>query len=692
MKYIGYFKNINDKSYKLIIDNGDEVETEIILGTDPFIVKWEGEETIYKPLKLSTASINIVHNNYLFDIYSPTAQGTKIILLDNLGNTEWTGYLTPNLYSQSYKSDYETFELEAVDALSTLEYYKYEPVNINAGIVTLQEILINCIKKTGAYKVIYISDSSALDSTTSDTNMYDDIFMSEYNFLSDKIEDSMSYKDVLIEICKFFGLTCLAKGDSVFFLDYDAIKNGYNTYTQFSGTDFSVISTATLSQSKSIVTTDYRETGATLSLGDVYNKISIVNNKYNIENLIPAMFVNENLTNTISSNLPFYAFIKSFDADIWVFRTYWDKNWTNIYYTKDGNWGAFNPSLITYDMLQSCIGASFIKVANYERNNGMEGGLSFNNYICLHRHMEANPSSSENIAMPVLTLKKDNIKPMILASNCSLVINCSAMWTDVAGRMCPIIDGRKDDNFDLANLYVKAKLKVGNKYWNGSHWDTNDVTFKIYFESDNTSHFIGKWMDIKNTVNWSTGIDAVGCGIPITAADNLSGAAEFTLYSPLCVKSDYRTDAVWLKDLDIKLVSPEIWDNTDTVYTNVVNNSFVNELSDISTKITTYDGKDISYSLLGKSNGSYITYFTSFYNKSFAQNLPSEELRAELWLCYRFVNQYSAPYKILELTIQNDVSPYCLITESNLGSIFIIDTMKVDYFYDKNTVKLVEKR
>ncbi|OJV23023.1 MAG: hypothetical protein BGO30_01210 [Bacteroidetes bacterium 41-46] len=86
MKYIGHFKNINEIPYKVVIDTGGVGETEITMGADPFIVKYEGESTIYKPLKLSSASLNIVSSNYLFDIYSAEAQGTKIQLFRN--NTE----------------------------------------------------------------------------------------------------------------------------------------------------------------------------------------------------------------------------------------------------------------------------------------------------------------------------------------------------------------------------------------------------------------------------------------------------------------------------------------------------------------------------------------------------------------------------------------------------------------------------
>lgn len=88
MKYIGNFKSINDIPYKVVIDTGGSGETEVVMGSDPFIVSYEGENTIFKPLKLSSASIRLVSNTYLFDIYSAEAQGTKIQLFKNNNELE----------------------------------------------------------------------------------------------------------------------------------------------------------------------------------------------------------------------------------------------------------------------------------------------------------------------------------------------------------------------------------------------------------------------------------------------------------------------------------------------------------------------------------------------------------------------------------------------------------------------------
>lgn len=692
MNYIGYFRNLYDNqqyTVRIKTDFGSNIYTEIQLGENPFTTSYEGGEVLFKPLKMSSATINVVHNNYLFDIYNPTAQGTRIELLDGNNDVVWTGYLTPNLYSQSYENEFESFDLEAIDALSTLEYFKYEPVSTTLGICSLQSVLVHCIEKCNAYTDIYLAATNKTTQESTELNLLKNVVVSEYNFIGEDEDQTFTYKEVLFEICQMFGLTCIADGSKVYFLDYDAIKNGLNTYIHLaSSTGFNVSEIVSLTQMKTITASDYRGNGSTLSLANVYNKISVSNNKFNIDNILPDLFIESNLTNAVNPDLPYYFYLRIFGNTSYAYRTYMDKNWINTYYTKDGNWTPTSVDVVDYTALQTYIGASFIQMTSFDMNKGAQGSISFSNYICFHRHLEADPSSSNNVAKPVLTLNTNNRKPMILGSNCYLVVSGSAMWTDREGRICPILDGRDDDNFSASNLYLTAKLKLGNKFWNGTIWSTTDTTFKIFFDDADTSHFIGKWTAIKDNLNPLNGVNASGYGIPITEADCLSGTPEFTLYTPKCVDSGYRTDSVWIKDIKIEVETKDIWNDSDTLYTNVVDEDYVNEFSGIQTRVSSFDNKDMSYSLLGFSSNGVISKFGEYWSES----LGISSLKPEQMLCYRYYNQYNTPSKILELTLKNDIKPYCRIIENNLNAVFVVDSMSIDYANQTNSIKLVEKK
>lgn len=209
----------------------------------------------------------------------------------------------------------------------------------------------------------------------------------------------------------------------------------------------------------------------------------------------------------------------------------------------------------------------------------------------------------------------------------------------------------------------------------------------MYFDDSDTNHYIGKWTNIKNTISWTTGLDATGLGIPISQADNLSGKVDFILYTPQMIHHSYRVDSVWLRDLRLDVKTKEVWNETDTLYTNVINESFVNELDNIELKITSYDNKDMSYSCVAQNNSEIKKYFNSFYNEGLSKTLRPEHL-----LCYRYVNQYSTASKILELTLTDDIKPYSMFIETNLDNIFVVDSYSIDYEAETGEIRLVEKK
>ena len=94
----GEFSDINGNSYKVQIGIGD---TPITLAGNPFTTESESD-LLYKPVKYQSATVRIISDDYLFDIYSASAQGTKVELKDEDNNVIWTGYVTPNLYDMGF--------------------------------------------------------------------------------------------------------------------------------------------------------------------------------------------------------------------------------------------------------------------------------------------------------------------------------------------------------------------------------------------------------------------------------------------------------------------------------------------------------------------------------------------------------------------------------------------------------------
>lgn len=124
MIYTSEFASLDGTNYKVDIqtETGNGT-THFILGGSPFTTSMDADgKTIYAPIKTTGATIEMVTDKILFDIYSEKNQGTKVTLTNTTANkVEWVGYVTPCAYTQDWDDDRETIEIECVDGIASLE-------------------------------------------------------------------------------------------------------------------------------------------------------------------------------------------------------------------------------------------------------------------------------------------------------------------------------------------------------------------------------------------------------------------------------------------------------------------------------------------------------------------------------------------------------------------------------------------
>lgn len=695
MKYIGRFKDINDRDYFVnIITNNDESQTqEITLGTDPFIVEFEGDSTIYKPCKYSSATIRVVSGDYMFDLYSAAAQENKVILYDSDNNIKWIGYTTPNIYSNGFENDIEEIEIEAIDALSTLQYYDYKPINgTSKEIVSFKDILLSLFRKCNAYSNFYFSDNIQL-SLDDDRNILDLLYISEQNFYEDnEDEEAWKMQDVLESICKYFGMTCMAENGCIFIFDYDAIYSNNNGYYKIDIYTKKETYT-TIKYHTHITPSSYAENGATISLDNVYNKVTVKSNLYTFDSIIPSLWDDKYLTNyggdgymqEINENgkagkhKVFYKWFKHANYDCYYYRKL---DLQQIY-----------PDEIDYlKMSQSYCGAAIAK-ARFEKVSNFDvkfNSINLTNYLLLVTHNKMN-----NVEYPMLTLRLNDSYTSFIGGSSYIIIKGNYQLMDREGELY-LMSGymNKGDNFNPNELYIKAKLEFGGLYWNGNEWQHSECTFKLMInDNGQTDHYVNQNFSIKNNIDYKMGLDEEGYAIPMPEPSRVvAGKPTFTLYSPKKVDDDYRCDVVFLSNFDIIAKTPNFSDDkdSDTIYENVINDDFVNEMEEVELDIATWDNKECNFSSAAviQGDGSFI-----WLDKVRMKANPQEDKRLEEHLVTRLVNQYSTPNVILELNLKNGMPCYSLASESNFdGKLFIIDSSSINYASNKQTVKLIEKR
>lgn len=553
--YRGWFRDYDDKLYRVdIIANPDsESYGEILLSDDsPVVVSYTESDRLYAPMRTSTCTVRVVTPEYPMNIYTGKAQGTQVILTDeDLNEVKWCGYLQPNLYNQGYSSPVETLELEASDCLSSLQYIKFEAQEEDKKtVISFKVIVDEIMSKCGFITSYKLTGKMFSDTDASRILNFDNLMISENNFFSEEGEP-WTLMEVLEEICKFYGLTCFQWGKSIYFMDYDMYTkdNKMTGYEWKSEDGWSTEQPITISQTSNEITAEsYRDTGGNMSLDDVFNKVTVNCNYYNVENVIPDLFDDELLTNRNEEN-GYFEVTKSSGKD-YLYKTYYrvfeHKDVNNIYYSPIAGDNTIhetisNPSKFDFNseaIFTEFVGGNIVDIIHLNRveaNGGVGDVKNFERYLMisqLNRPWCGHEGTFhwENYNFPIMEYK--NIPAIFIDNNelgivgrtkpkNYLVLNAEAAFTTFLNQ--PFLNEETDkgmkyikniqcykymddddivfDEICLDELFGNSEqvtpklcfyLRIGDKWYNGKEsgrgqtsWQTEKTFFEVPLESLN---------------------------------------------------------------------------------------------------------------------------------------------------------------------------------------------------------------
>ena len=274
MKYEGRFRTLKDEMIQVVIitNNDASQEEEIFFADESPVMISQSSDGIFSPIKSRSCTIKLVTKDVYFDIYSGSSHGTSVAV-NNLTNSEclFYGYITPCQYNQPYLYT-NKIEIEAVDAISTLQDFKYSYLNGKESSVAIMDIIKNLISIAGYSGQIYMQyDANKME-------VAKDYTPSQFEYINDDIffEDSGEASDcyaVLEEICNFYGISCVPYGNDVFFVDYEVIASTNDD--ELSYTDLKSLATSTFYIPGNITKEDYAGEDQNLEMDEVYNKISV---------------------------------------------------------------------------------------------------------------------------------------------------------------------------------------------------------------------------------------------------------------------------------------------------------------------------------------------------------------------------------------------------------------------------------
>jgi hypothetical protein len=120
----------------------------------------------------------------------------------------------------------------------------------------------------------------------------------------------------------------------------------------------------------------------------------------------------------------------------------------------------------------------------------------------------------------------------------------------------------------------------------------------------------------------------------------------------------------------------------DILYTNIINDDYVNDFSDIELKINTQQkDKPISRSYI-TTDDTYVSNIKHTNGDSYKEQ--------EKNIIDMYYEHYNSPKRIYECNIHGLINPYSIVYVASLGGKYIVDAQSFDVKYNNNTIKLIE--
>lgn len=616
-------------------------------GDTPFSVELVDEDFLYTPSRFSTATIRVVGNDYLQSLYSTGYQQYRVNFKQG-ARIVWTGFVTPELYTQDYTSTLFDLEIQCVSAMSTLEYIKYKEIGENRAFVSLWDLLKKCITDSrGLYSSVYIPHVYAASAAEYNTtaNVLQSMTVSEQDFF-DEDDEPMTLKEVLEEVCKLLNWTCADWRGELFFVDVDH-KGSYRKYS-VDLSSFETVSTNTVK----VQDVGFAGSDHALDILGGYNKAIVRVSNY---------CVGRNFTEENFDDLKVFKDTHLFDddkvcrrliltPDKWSFLQYSYSNGKLIpvkeqAFEEDGLFGAVPMKYCCYGFKKED-GYTVPTITDY----------SYTQAIQIRQKSENMEKSVFTGNEPILIIKG----PTAAYSHGAFAISGARKAIVFGNAMSPI----QNAPLSIHDEFVFS-LRIGKQYYNGAQWVfDSSARFSIPYEGKEGMN--KDYEAFKNTKTLSLPYNGLS-GYIIPIKKEIIGDVELIMYGTVHIGFSHESGidypiGCFLKDFKVTYqkedtVFDDLDNKTDRYYENIVNEGYVNPLDEIEFKISSYNNDGACYSkvMLGDN---YLT--DNLY--SVIENNP---VRPEEHLIRRIVNQYSATKnKLTQVLMYSDlITPISTVTD-----------------------------
>lgn len=861
MHYYSQFKDINGTTYQVDIYTGKgNGDIELTLGESPVIVEYESNG-LFSPIKSQSCTITILTETALLDLYTTDPQGIRVVVAKVTGSSSqivFRGYATPCQYGQDWTwKDFLT--LECVECLSSLKYVNYTCMNGQyAKYVPLDRLICYLLSKVehpdqdelyhtlrwnwpqDNFKAInYMkyngSNTAQWNTLQSTAELLSVVAVNEANFFDDDQEETpWTCYEVLEEICKFFNVTLTMYNGQYFFIDYLPVAREWHQNDSIHFWQYNLdcdVNDASYTVNFPIMTGMMTAGTMEIALDEVYNKISVDANRYDLDKVASDVFDK----NRHKSLTLYYDFGGSGETYTESHTNFWgstvvDKNTTTFktYCILDGSNGwrhrwwsprtlqeltgtetGYSTAMNGYSQYISLpenkyintIGATILHYATIDATNRKPSSLEWNDCIMFNCLTDTiRPTSTNTMGKctigdlkvanpifekPVLEYESDQEMNYSPADGTSWIVINGSLWyqqyrkkneTNSNGTMkedIAVVDtiGHKEIMWPIEsatdkepyigklqrtvgsseyNLYfghsndndygfelLRVKLQIGNKYWNGTSWTTNDSSFYLRFTGSGIDGKFGgvnyntkddafgylTWMNIITNTTYQDKVGTDGYAIPITAANGICGKLKLTIYTPRQLPLNSfsstgttfnsqeinwyeRAPIVFMKDfsIDYAYTDESPWwldgshDKKDLKYTNYTAKRYTYE-NVVNCKINSWQkGNPIakSFPIAAVFEGTSINPQSAIYYVETMKDeyMPNLVVAQEENITMRQLRHYSEPRLKAKVNLRAPVAPWAHVTfnqATGFGeTVFVVDKQSFDLKKMNSRVEFVE--
>jgi len=282
----GQFYDVKNNLIDVTINNttvtGEQLEigreSGVLFGAEPVTIETDNEDTFNHIIRKS-ATINLITTTYKGNIFFANNARSVSVTITRNNTCIFYGFLEPNTYEQPYTKPLDEFSLNCVDALSTLQYYKYMGVTLNnfdtkktdATQRTFLNILIPNILSSEIMQGAVYYDLSKGVSSARTSYIFNDLAINESYIIGKDYEDTWTQEEVLEEILKYMNLHIIQNGYNFFIFDWDTLKQNKTLWRNIVSGSSVTIYSSLVTMTNAMHASD--DTNITIS--EVYNQISV---------------------------------------------------------------------------------------------------------------------------------------------------------------------------------------------------------------------------------------------------------------------------------------------------------------------------------------------------------------------------------------------------------------------------------